>query len=312
MHREYATTRLNRRTFVASTLAGGAALATTATLSRVVAQDDPEAVMEEAGFAGLEFVVNTDGTELRTAPGTSENAEVVRTLNVGDVVYTLDPVDHTPGEGVLWLSVTLLGGEITGFVSANLVDFAEDAEGMPTGAFVTIMSDEAILRSSPTQEAEVIQDLTAGEIGVTIGPSSTDSATGLLWYPIAAGIEAQWRGWIDGSVLAEDDGNGDIVITVLDGPLLVREAPGTGSAAFDTVETGAELPLGGAEPEELDGFTWILVTVEATGSEGWVAAEFTDYVGIQADVDAVATPMPDATPDATPEIEAVPDATPRG
>jgi hypothetical protein len=79
----------------------------------------------------------------------------------------------------------------------------------------------------------------------------------------------------------DDDGPPDFhrkdKIRVADGPLHLREAPGTGSAILDDLPTGAELCVTD-KPEHAEGFDWVPVRVRTTNTPGWVAGQFCDLV----------------------------------
>lgn len=66
-------------------------------------------------------------------------------------------------------------------------------------------------------------------------------------------------------------------VTVTNGPLSVRAEAGLAAAVVDSMETGETASLQSGEIVDLDGYSWIPVTVSQSGTQGWVALEFTDY-----------------------------------
>lgn len=225
----HANSRLNRRDLFATALAAGAAVTFT-TSTRGLG-----ALAQETAPTPPAWIVNADGVNLRSAPGLQ--SEVVAVVNSGDLLIdgSGEPVS---GDGHLWLNVTREADGTSGWVAADFVNPLNGNDGPPVGTILYVTLDNANLRETPYTSAAVVSQLRSGEITVIIGPPQ--GAEGVTWYNVQAGIEGQWTGWIDSTVLSEGDPppNGDFepgtVVTVTADALNLRADPSPNGAVIAT------------------------------------------------------------------------------
>jgi uncharacterized protein YgiM (DUF1202 family) len=223
-----------------------------------------------ADFAvGDSVTVAIDDANLRSGPGT--DFEVLTTLPIGTVL-TITDGPAAGGENA-WYAVTGAAGD--GWCAAYVLSPQE--RSVPSGGLfaageeVVVGTDALNMRDDVSLEASVIAVLPQGTEGTVLeGPLSAD---GDDWYLLDTAFGA---GWAVGSYLVRlsalnwfDVGQS---VSVVDGSLNLRDAPGLSATVVDTMSEGTALTIAGT-PEPSDGSIWYPV-VTASDAEGWCVGEF--------------------------------------
>ena len=149
-----------------------------------------------------------------------------------------------------------------------------------TNDVVVVATDLLNLRSDAGTDGRVITTLGNGmRLLVTDGPRADD---GFVWYQVTVlgdSDEGPLRGWVAEDFIALEggsDGGFDSAawIRVIDGPVNVREVPGTGNEILRVLDEGDELEvIASSDLVTSGGFTWINVVLTSSVS-GWVATDF--------------------------------------
>lgn len=209
--------------------------------------------------------VNANGVRLRSGPGTGYG--VLMSLTSGTEVLYLE--DGGWANGYQWAKVEVnAGSKPVGYLAAEFLSPLQGPGEFPIGTMVHVdaAGGRANLRDAPN--GSVIQVLDNGLTGtVQDGPSN---AGGYDWYRISFGDTV---GWMASIVLAAGGGDDRSIITVVDGPLRVRQSPGLSGAVVGSAVTGARGIVTTEMPQDADGYTWINVQF-TSGLEGWVASAF--------------------------------------
>jgi uncharacterized protein YgiM (DUF1202 family) len=143
---------------------------------------------QETTFVSGDVLVTTDDLNLRD--DASANAAVIETLPAGTAVtLTSDPI---VGDDYTWYAVETDYGD--GYVAG---EYLADPATIPTGASVSINTDELNLRAAAGVDSEVLAVLDTGtEITVVSDPQVVD---GITWYGVDT---ASGSGWVAGEFLA--------------------------------------------------------------------------------------------------------------
>ncbi|MCO5221370.1 MAG: SH3 domain-containing protein [Thermomicrobiales bacterium] len=215
---------------------------------------------------------------MRSAAGTSSSS--VGSLTVGtQLTIVTGPVAAT---GYNWYQVTSSAGQ-TGWVIVDAIQLVSNAPAsFAIGDQVVVFDGPINLRSSAGTGATVIESVPQ-EALLTILSAPT-AANGYTWYQVQTAAGA--TGWVAADFIElvaapvpPLDGNltvGDHAV-VVDGPVNLRNAAGTGNAVVGVLQTGDTLTVTGG-PVAADSYTWYQVST-AIGSTGWVAGAFLDKLG---------------------------------
>lgn len=226
-------------------------------------------VLAEGGLhAASSVYVTSDNVNLRTGPGLSYS--IIRAYSTGaSATVTSGP---TYADGYSWFKITMSDGNI-GWMAADFLGGPTNGDGWGAGAYV-MTSSSLNLRSAAGTGSSIIRAYDPGTPATIIaGPQS---ATGYQWYQVEVWTDGQ-VGWFAGAYLeaarVEPTGSRREVI---DGPLNVRENPGTSSRILGSVPTGGVVVVRDTSFVMQNGYTWANVQSEANpGLIGWIASEFT-------------------------------------
>jgi uncharacterized protein YgiM (DUF1202 family) len=138
------------------------------------------------------------------------------------------------------------------------------------------------LRATASTSANVVQSLPQETVlTITGGPSASG---GYTWYQVQTADSA--TGWVASDFLQAVDipnppASGSLAAgdhaAVIDGPVNLRSAAGTGNAMVTVLQTGDKLSVT-AGPTAADGYNWYAVKTD-NGSTGWVAGDFLQKLG---------------------------------
>jgi uncharacterized protein YgiM (DUF1202 family) len=154
---------------------------------------------------------------------------------------------------------------------------------------VVVTTDFLNLRSDAGTDGRIITTLgNSMRLLVTDGPREDD---GYVWYRVTVlgdSDEEPLRGWVVEDFIAlEGDSNSGFDsaawIRVIDGPVNVREVPGTQNDILRVLDEGDGLEvIASSDLIESDGFTWINVVLSSSVS-GWVATDFLEALSEEPD-----------------------------
>ena len=216
-------------------------------------------------------IVNTSGARLRSGAGTGY--AVVASLAKGTEVRYL--AYGGSANGYEWHKVMVLSNGKQGFIAASLLSMpggGGNTGGFAIGASFWVKVANANLRSGAGTSYGVVKVLPQGSQGTVIDGSVP--ANGYTWYKVTVGNST---GWLATVVMGSSPGNPGIPynVTVLDGPLNVRQYPTTSSAVVGVVQTGHRGWLTQRTFVQADGHQWAEVTFESARElSGYVSTKY--------------------------------------
>ncbi|HEV2074405.1 MAG TPA: SH3 domain-containing protein [Thermomicrobiales bacterium] len=261
---------LSRRSFIRRIAVTGvvAAGATSSLLPFV------HGVTAQGGLSvGSSVYVASDDVNLRTGAGLTYS--IIRTYSNGATATVVG--GPTYASGYSWFNIRKYDGT-TGWMAVDFIGGPIDDGGShggewSAGAYV-MTSSSLNLRTAPGTNSSIIRTYSGGTTATVLaGPQS---ATGYQWYKVEVWDDGR-IGWFAGEYLetARFEPTGSRR-SVVDGPLNVRENPGTSSRILGSVPTGGVVVVRDASFVSQNGYTWANVYVEAnSGLISWIAAEFT-------------------------------------
>ena len=209
--------------------------------------------------------INSNGVRLRSGAGTGY--AILATLSTGTIVRYL--ANGGSANGYTWAKVEVESTGRVGFVASQFLSPLSDGGGITIGDMVhvdTASGSGANLRSGPGTGYSIVAVVRNGLTGtVTDGPRS---GNGYTWFKVNFG---DTQGWMATVVLAYGGGSDRAYVRVADGPLRVRQRPGTSSAVIASVPTGARGYTTTDMPQDANGYTWVNVQFDS-GVRGWVAS----------------------------------------
>lgn len=199
---------------------------------------------------------------------------VVAMLPIGQAVtVTGDSVDI---DGYTWHPVDT-GTNIGWLAAIVLTDSKPATPGFETGAAVTINTDLLNLRLDPGVNTGILETYGFGTTGTIISlfPTTVDD---LVWHQVQIDDDAA-TGWVAEMYLTTgtvEESTG--AVEIADGPVNLRETPSLTGNVVDTASTGSAATQITADFTAADGYQWINVTLDETGSTGWIASEFVTFI----------------------------------
>lgn len=262
------TTPISRRAFLgraAGLTAAGAIAATGLT----VATD--RAARAEAGiFPGMTVFVDTDALNLRTEAALA--SDVIATYPYGTTATIIDKSVDNYDDNLTWVPVEISGTAITGWFAFEYLTVT-DGGGNEGGRF-TIVDGPLNLRSAAGLDADILGAYPTGATGVAITQESVQ-ADGYMWALMRMDADGQ-EGWLALDFVSFDGGGGGggyerPVVTVIDGPLNLRDGAGLDAPIVATYATGATgIYTGTGRRVTRDGYDWINVLMD-DGNSGMFA-----------------------------------------
>lgn len=225
--------------------------------------------------AGDEVVVFEGPVNLRSSAGTSASA--IAALDEGVALTVVS--GPTEASGYNWYEVKTDTGQ-TGWVAVDFIQLAPGPNGhFAAGDQVVVFDGPVNLRSAAGTSATVLQSLEQDTLlTVVSGPTANG---GYAWYEVETANSVS--GWVaaDFIELVAKSTSGSLAVgdrvEVVDGPVNLRSAAGTGNAVVTVLQTGDTLALTDG-PSSSDGYTWYAATT-SSGSAGWVASDFLKKLG---------------------------------
>jgi uncharacterized protein YgiM (DUF1202 family) len=212
--------------------------------------------------------IDTDGINIRSAPGTS--ASKVAVLYTNETARVVD--GPREADGYVWYRLESSKGTGWG-VSRYLGLGTADPGGSASfgiGDTVAVDTDGINLRSEPGLAGSRVKVLYTDETAkVTDGPRKVD---GYTWYKLASGSDS---GWAVGYYLRRDTETGLVAgatARVFDGELNLRAGAGTSESVIGVLADGTYVEVLDG-PESADGYDWIRVSSSRFGS-GWCVSDF--------------------------------------
>ena len=145
----------------------------------------------------------------------------------------------------------------------------------------TVNVDALNLRTGPGLGYGVVTVLSYGDIVSIAG--GTQWADGYEWVEVAV-WGASTAGWVASEFLSEGGGGGNPGprdrVQVANGPLNVRTDPSLGGGIITSAPTGAYGTVLDNEFVQSDGYTWVYVALDHSGTTGWMALEFLSYIDV--------------------------------
>lgn len=245
----------------------GTSIVTAAAGTSLLAHTWHAALAEGGVSVGSTVYVTSDNVNLRTGAGLAYS--VIRTYSTGATATVVG--GPTLASGYSWFRITMSDGR-TGWMAADFLG-GPTSGGWSAGAYV-MTSTDLNLRSAAGTGAGIIRTYPARTTATII--SGPQAANGYQWYKVEVWTDGR-VGWFAGEFLEaarfEPTGSRRRVV---DGPLNLRENPGTSARILGTIPTGGVVVVRDASFVQQNGYTWANVYVEANPSRiGWVAAELT-------------------------------------
>jgi|GEM_PF-2361658 len=154
------------------------------------------------------------------------------------------------------------------------------SEGSPANFSINdkieVLDGPLNLRSGPGLSYSVVDSFVDGDQACVIGgPTSAD---GYIWFDVNKGGR---EGWLSGEACGLVTTGGCVsysltdLIKVTDGPLNVHSAPGFAGTVIASLATNTQMCVIG-NPQNVDQYRWF--QIDASGTQGWVAAAYTSLV----------------------------------
>ena len=248
---------------------------------------------------GAERQVITASLNLRAEPGVS--GDVISGLAQGDTVTIVSgpqldgdldwyEVQTVYGEDG-WLAAVYLGAPGAAANSAataagaqtDATPTAATTADFPEGSYIFVNSDTLNLRADASIDAEIVIELSDGEVGIVTGaPVRADEYD---WYPVSFGTgDATVTGYVAGSLISGGITVGSTAV-VADGPLNLRDdTTAIDGEPIGQLETGDVVTVVSG-PIESDAIVWF--EVQSGDTNGYVAGR---YLGPE--TTATSTPTP--------------------
>ncbi len=230
-------------------------------------------------FAAGDKVIVFDGpVNLRSAAGTSASA--IASLPQGTTLTVV--TGPTAANGYNWYQVKTDASQ-SGWVAVDFLqlDAGPDAT-FAVGDQVVVFDGPVNLRASAGTSSAVVQSLPQESLLTVVGGPTANG--GRAWYQVqTADSTAGWvaADFIESVSNPNPPAEGSLAIgdraAVVDGPVNLRSAAGTGNAVVTVLQTGDTVNITGG-PTSSDGYAWYAATA-ASGSAGWVAGEFLQKLG---------------------------------
>ena len=213
--------------------------------------------------------VSVIDANLRDGAGLTFN--ILAMLPVGQAVTITG--DSAEADGFTWYPVTV--NAQSGWM-ADVVLTDEAPTGFTEGASVTVNTDLLNLRESASSQSPSLGTYAFGT-KATILNSEPATVEGANWYQVRVDGDRK-EGWFIEEFISPSDDSPTGTITVSDGPLNLRSAPGLAGAIVEELPTGTIVTRIGAGQTAADGYQWINVTLtDQSGREGWIASEFVTF-----------------------------------
>lgn len=260
---------MNRRTFLRAGVGGSFVL----TAMAVGPMPGREQVLAQNGDE--QRTVITDALNLRSGPGLDNS--VVSVLYYGQIVSIISDVTWADGYG--WVQVAAWNSTASGWVAAEYLGGASGGDVFPPDTTVYVATDALNLRSGAGLGNGVIAAYSFGTSAYVL--DSNVLSDGYTWVPVVVfdGVV----GWFASAYLAEGSSptaQGDR-LSVTDGPLNVRSEPSLNGNINSTEPFGAFATVLEPNLVDADGYSWVKVRFENSGTEGWVATAFIGYLVAQ-------------------------------
>ena len=245
--------------------------------------DDSESVAPadtgDTFVAGDQVQVAEGPLNLRSSAGTT--ATSVGSLAVGaQLTIASGPI---AASGYNWYQVNSASGQ-TGWVIVDALELVPAANvEFNAGDQVVVFDGPVNLRSAAGTSATVVQSLPQETLLTVLGGPSANG--GHAWYQVqtadsvAGWVAADFIEAVDTPTTPPTDGAlavGDRA-SVIDGPVNLRSAAGTGNGVVAVLQTGDTLSVTGG-PSSADGYSWYAVKTDS-GGNGWVAGDFLQKIG---------------------------------
>lgn len=245
------------------------------------AQDDSDVIPADTGdtfVAGDEVVVSEGPVNLRANPGTG--GAVTTALAQGTTLTVVSgPV---AANGFDWYQVETTSQQ-SGWVAVNFIRLQAGPEAdFAVGEQLVVFDGPVNLRSAAGIGASIVTSLPQDTLLTVLGgPTAADSRA---WYQVRTAAGAS--GWVAADFVELVDApaspaDGALAIgdraVVIDGPVNVRSAAGTGNAVVAVLDDGDTMRVtnGGTAAE---GYTWYQVET-SSGATGWIASAFVERLG---------------------------------
>lgn len=227
---------------------------------------------------GDEVTVSVGPVNLRSSAGTG--GSVVTQLPQGTALTVMSgPI---AASGFDWYQVRSASGQ-SGWVADNYLELTAGPDAsFATGDQVVVFDGPINLRSAPGTSASIVQSLPQDTLLTVLGGPT--AASGYPWYQVQTADQPS--GWVAADFIEKVDTptpavNGNLAVgdraAVIDGPVNLRTAAGTGNAVAAVLQTGDTMSVTGG-PSSADGYTWYQVTTDS-GSSGWIASAFIEALG---------------------------------
>lgn len=256
---------------------------------------------ESGAFAGLTYQVLGDG--------------LIQTFPVGEAVVTLDEILLPAGTDLPAQDGATLYSQVDGSfafaVDSGNVQVSRTASpglrpnAAPEQEFTLAQGDGAFFPSgvSSASRADQTGDLSLLRLSAVPAAADDGEAAAISFLESAAEVEDEPETFTEIAVGA--------TVTTNTGSLNLRAEPSTAGDVVEQLDEGVELVVIGG-PEEGDDYTWWQVqsTEEDASLEGWLAADFLDLVGGEAEPEATEEAAETPEVDGTPSADGTPQASP--
>ncbi len=258
---------MHRRQFIKGTLIGSVAL-----VAGQVSGVAPILGRAAAQNGDQQRVVIVDRLNLRSGPGLGN--QVVAVLSYGDIVSIAGGTHWA--DGYEWVQVAVWDSPTGGWVASEFIG-AGGGSPFPPDTYVHVNVDRLNLRAGAGLGDGVVATYAGGTNAWVTGNGV--SADGYLWIPVEV-VDGN-SGWFASEYLAT--GFGDIPqdrVQVADGPLNIRGEPSLGGTILGTAPAGAYGTVLDPRFVDADGYSWVHVEMDDTGTTGWMASRFLSYIDV--------------------------------
>jgi uncharacterized protein YraI len=243
-------------------------------------------LVSAVGFSAGDVVrVNTDQLNMRSDAGLDGMVRYV--LEQGTSLEIIQ--GPREDDGYVWYQARILGSGAyagqKGWVAEDFITSEDgDAGSFDSALGVRVVDGPVNARSKGGTSNAIVGTLVTGqEVPVDGGVAKITTANGYDWISVRFGNGK--LGWVATDFLTplsyspnlgSDDGWSTAVsITVKDGPVNMRDQPGTSAPILATLPTGATALVNpGSALTTSDGYTWVQIKRSSTPVYGWLAIDF--------------------------------------
>ena len=225
--------------------------------------------LKKLGFARGDVVtVTTDSLNIRDAAGLTST--VVSTVHQGTTAVIKG--GPTSADNRDWYQIDV-SGVASGWAAAEYLALSDASPVIPpsgdfgAGDWIFVTDPPLNLRNTPSTSGQILASLGDGD--ALLVQSGATMADGYAWNQVEHGGVS---GYVATDYVSGGFALGETAV-VVDGPVNVRNAAGTGNTIVSSLAQGAQITVAQVDPQVVDGVYWFQVTT-ADAATGWVAGRY--------------------------------------